>query len=1009
MGNHPEVLLLGGVTLKLNGSPPPGLTSRKAVALFVYLICHPGQPFSRDLLANLFYGHLPQPRAAADLRVLLSRLRPLSQYLRVTRHDVAFDPNHPYWLDTLAMEEGLAALAAQTTSRAALSPQAAEGLETALALYRGDFLAGFHVPDALVFEEWAVVERERLGRLALEGLERLVSHYSVTGEFGAGLKAVTRLLELDSLHEAGHRHMMRMLARSGQPNQALAHYRTCCQVFADELEAEPSSETKVLYGRIRDMAKGPAHNLPSWSTSFVGRKEELAWIAQRLQTPGCRLLTLVGPGGIGKTRLAIEAARGQVDQFWGGVRFVSLVEVDSIQQVISAMATALNLTFQGPEDPKTQLLRRLRNKSVLLVLDTFEHLVTPPLSLQEGATKRRGGSHRPLKGRQRGGSAAQLLADILQAAPRVKLLVTSRQRLNLSGEWAMPVGGLPLPASAEAEHLARSGAAQLLVERGRQVRPGFRLSAADRPAALRLCRLVGGMPLAIELAAGWLKLVSPAAIAREIERDLDVLAASYYDVPERQRDIRAVFEYSWGLLSETERRGARALAVFRGGFRRQAAEAVLGEKEKGAGGQVLRLLSGLVDKALLVATPTGRYTQHPLVRQFAGEKLAAWPEELAQARERHGRYYAAFLEQRRTDLEGPRQMEAFAEIVEELENIRTAWHWANDGGRVAEIGMSLECLFLYFTTRNRYREAQAFFGQALDTVQQVSERASEPAALGSDQVTKAVPDRETTAVLSRALVCQAMCMVHLGALEQAGVEGVKDLVVRSLDLARSTGEYKTIVVALDTLGLVALAQGQVKQARTYVEEALRLARAKGDAWLCAMSLSYLGGCARREDYAEAAAYYRESVAICQDRGDLRGYMASLFQLGEMTRLCGQLAEAKSIFDEGLVISRELDNLIARVWFLAGLTELAFASGDYRQAGDYLQECLTIAEEDDNYWGPVPDLTRIGNPAEAIRNCPAAQEYFNESVRLALDLHFQTQVLEPLVRLAELLVGNSGRA
>jgi tetratricopeptide (TPR) repeat protein len=410
----------------------------------------------------------------------------------------------------------------------------------------------------------------------------------------------------------------------------------------------------------------------------------------------------------------------------------------------------------------------------------------------------------------------------------------------------------------------------------------------------------------------------------------------------------------------------------------------------------------------LWAAPSGRYTQHTLIQQFTGEKLAARPEEKAGARERHGRYYAAFLKQRGTDLEGPRQMEAFAEIDEELDNIRTAWHWANEGQRVAEIGMGLECLFLYFTTRNRHREAQVVFGQALDTVQRVFERTSEPGALATDQVKKAACDRETTAVLSSALLCQAMCMVHLGPMDQAEIKRVTELLARSLDLARSIGEHKTIVVALDTLGFVALAQGQVMQARTYIEEALRLAKAKGDPWLTAMSLSYLGGCARREDYAEAAAYYRESAAICRERGDLRGYLAPLFQLGEMIRLRGQLAEAKSMFEEGLAISREVDVLAAKAWFLVGLTELTFASDDYRQTGHYLQECLAIVEEDDNYWGWVPDLVSIGDPAEAISNCPAAQEYFDESVSLALDLHFQTLVLEPFVRLARLLAQQAKR-
>ena len=908
MGDHLEVFLLGGVTLKLNGAPVPGLTSRKATALFVYLICHPGQSFSRDLLADLFYGHLAQPRATANLRVLLSRLRPLGDYLNVTRQGASFNAERSYWLDTLALEEGLAALAAQPATGDPLPPEAAETLEAALAPYRGDFLAGFFLPDAYGFEEWAVVERERLGRLAEAGLERLVRHYSAAGEYGAGLRAGTRLLELDPLHEAGHRHVMRMLARGGRPNQALAHYRTCCQVFADELGAEPSPETKALYGRIRDMAKGPAHNLPAFSTSFVGREEELAQIARRLQRPACRLLTLVGPGGMGKTRLAVEAARRQVSHFWGG-------------------------------------------------------------------------------------------------APRVKLLVTSRQRLNLSAEWATPIRGLPLPASAAEGDLAHSAAARLLVERGRQVRPGFTLSAEDRPAALRVCHLVGGMPLAIELAAGWLKVLSAADVAQEIERGLDFLTTSQPDVPKRQRDMRAVFEYSWRLLSEDERRAARRLAVFRGGFRREAAEAVLGDGGPGAGDQpgpaardALALLSSLVDKSLLAVTPAGRYTKHPLLQQFAGEKLTAQPEELAQARERHGRYYAAFVQAREADLRSFRQTAAAQEIAEEFENTRAAWRWALSEQRVSEIRLCLEGLLKYAVHRTRLHEVKGLIEQTSDTLQQILDQRSQPTAVDIRQAQNRLCDREMRNARAYAAKGQALCAFYLGPLEQA-----EDLFEKSLDLSRQADLYFPTAFVLAMMVLTNLSKGRYEQATACAQEVMALAEVNEDEWMRSVALDCLGRCRQREEYAQAAAYFRESAAGFQRVGDLHAISSPLCQLGVISRLLGDVKKAKTVFEEGLAFARQIRDPASTVWFLAGLGELAFASEDYCQAQHYLRECLSIADEGDVYWEPVPDLASVADLAEALHDCPTAAEHFEKAVSLALAMGLPNRVLEPLVQLARLLV------
>ena len=293
---------------------------------------------------------------------------------------------------------------------------------------------------------------------------------------------------------------------------------------------------------------GPDWNLPAPATRLVGREAELAALAQLLDDPTCRLLSLVGPGGIGKTRLAIEAACDLWQRFADGVFFASLAGTSSSEFMVPAIAQAVALNFAGPADPRVQLANYLRNKQVLLLLDNLEHLL-------EGV---------------------DLLVEMLEETPGVKLLVTSRERLELQAEWVFEVQGLPVPAEDEVERLEKYSAVQLFLQRTRQAQVAFELSTEDRAHVARICRLVEGMPLAIELAAAWVPVLSCAEIADEIARSIDFLTTTMRDVPERQRSIRAVFDHSWHLLSEEEQQVLRPMSIFRGGFTRQAAEAVAG-------------------------------------------------------------------------------------------------------------------------------------------------------------------------------------------------------------------------------------------------------------------------------------------------------------------------------------------------------------------------------------------------------------------------------------------------
>lgn len=586
-----ELSLLGHVEIRRNGQPLEGFVSAKVEALLIYLAVT-GRPHGRETLAGLFWGDKPESRARANLRKALSNLRQLlGGLVTITEQTVVFNRGGAYRLDVTAFEAALAAAGA--------TPPNPDTLRRAVELYRGDFLTGFVVETSLPFEEWALAERERLRRLAIQALHQLAAAYTAQGEYTAGINVVCRLLALEPWQEEAHRQLMTLLARSGQQAAALAQFETCRRILANELGVEPLPETQALYQRLKSRGQFAPHNLPPQSTPFVGREAELAQIAAYLDRAECRLLTLVGAGGMGKTRLALQSAAENLSLFKDGVYVVSLVGVRSAKLLAPAIAKVAGCPLAGSGQPERQLIDYLAGREMLLILDNFEQLLTPP-------------------------GAEELLVKILAGAPHVKLLVTSREWLKLREEWVVTVEGLTYPdeeaeggltgAEAASQSIYAYSAIKLFVQHAQRLRADFALTAANQPDIIRLCRLVNGMPLGLELAATWTPLLSCAEIVAEVERDLDFLTDSSRQIPERHRSLRAVFESSWNLLTDAEQDGLKKLAIFKGKFQREAAIHATGAS--------LQLLLTLFGKSLLRRDTLGRYSMPELLGQYVLEKLA---------------------------------------------------------------------------------------------------------------------------------------------------------------------------------------------------------------------------------------------------------------------------------------------------------------------------------------------------------------------------------------------------
>jgi predicted ATPase/DNA-binding SARP family transcriptional activator len=690
MGRNLRVRALGRVELNVDGRPLVELASAKATALLVYLAMT-GTARSRSALAGLLWSDLPEETARANLRLVLSKLRrALPGQVDADRQAVVLAPGRPVWVDALEVER-----LAGTTAEV----DAGELLAT-VRLCRGDLLDGFELPGAALFDDWLVARRAACRSAMLALMDRAVRRARDGGDAAAGVEVARRLIELEPLHEEAQRALMWFLAKGGQRGAALAQFETCRYVLREELAIEPSAATVALrdeiargggFADLGEPVTGPARRpsaadpaLPQPLTVLVGREEELARLDALLDDPACRLVTLVGPGGIGKTRLALEVTAARQARHRDRVTFVSFVGTEPVRAeaqrdlVVVTVAAALEVSLAVPRDPLDLLADHLAGRELLLVLDNLEQLR----------------------------DAAEVVAELLRRAPGVQVLATSRRRLGLGAEWLLEVPGLPYPPPGDAA-VASYESVQLFEARAALVRHGFR-AAADAEGVARLCRLLGGVPLAIELAAHWVRSASPSAIADRLGGGLDLLATTSPDVERRHRSLRGVIDWSWQLLTEPERLVLARLSVLRGGFDLDAAAAVAGA--------TLPLLGDLVDQSLVEVGEDGRYGMHELLRQYAAERLSADPADERATRERHAAYFASLLPDPHATLSGSPAAAGDGSVDpldSEAENLRAATDWLVAHAEPARLGEHIGRLWPLYQRKGWFREAQAVLTAAL--------------------------------------------------------------------------------------------------------------------------------------------------------------------------------------------------------------------------------------------------------------------------------------------------------
>lgn len=608
-------------------------------------------------------------------------------------------------------------------------------------------------------------------------------------------------------------------------------------------------------------------------TAFVGRSRELAAIENDFEDQSCRLLNLVGLGGVGKTRIAWEVGTRLVETFPHGVHFVPLAAIATPDLIVPTIAAAIGFTFQGSEPPQIQLIRHLSSRDMLLILDNFEHLID---------------------------GGADLIAEILRDAPGVRLLITSRERINLREEWLIDVHGLDYPAGdIDAENFS---AVQLFLQHARRVKGDFQLTDANRADVVRICRLVEGMPLALELAAVWVRALSCRAIGDEVARSLDFLTTNLRDMPEKHRSMRAVFSRSYGLLTAEQQQMFAKLSVFRGGFEREAAEAVAGAS--------LTILAEFVDKSLLSISGEGRYSIHELLRQYGEEQLetSGIGDEV---RDAHSAYYADFLDQRVEDMKGRRQIAALVEIRSDFENVRTAWNWTAATKSESRLDYMLEGLWLYCILENRLQEGRAMAQYA--NAQLSSKERSE--SLWGRLLARAV-DREDSA---------------------------RELIT-ALQIANRHNALTEIGFCLSQLASTAYVRGEFAKTKQFLDQSLEIYRQSRDRFYIAKTLFDLQSHNYEGSWDDFIRYGGESYRLSHEIGDRVGAAWSVSAVAMEHSREGRFMQAERLWLERIELGYETGNLVLAASGKGHIShKIYFVTGDFEKARATAEDSLTIAQ------------------------------------------------------------------
>jgi predicted ATPase/DNA-binding SARP family transcriptional activator len=946
-----SIKLLGAFHATVDGEPIAESRTKKIEALLAYLAMESDVVHRRETLVGLLFPEQPEETARTNLRQTLTRLRRAifdkdadPPFLLISRESTQFNLDSHVSLDVIQFHQLTNGCDEHKGSQNGRCADCMARLAEGLTLYKGPFLDGFFLQDSTTFDEWANTHRAYFKQVAQTSLHKLATYHEQRGEYLQAETAVRQLIGIEPWDEAAQQQLMRLLAYQGQRNAALYQYQTFFTLLEEELGVEPIAETQTLRTQIANISDQRPRQLPARELSFIGREEELAQISLHLASPKQRLVTLVGSGGIGKTRLAIEAGWRVADKFLGpfmhGVFFVSLAGVavdgeptmqEQQHQLLVAIAEGIGFSYSGSQNPLKQLTHYLQKRSLLLILDNCEHIVP---------------------------AARELLQLLLRDTMALNVLATSRERFNLASEWTLDIVGLAYPQRYEPHlNLTQYSAIQLFVERAQQVDSQFTVGEDGRshcpPAAVtHICQLLYGIPLAIELATAWVRMLTCSEIAREIEQNLDALTTTMAHIPARHRSMRAVFDHSWHLLSEAEQQTAARLSVFRGGFSRHAAQTITTAH--------LSQLASLLDKSLLHRTTeeTIRFQMQEVLRQYATQKLSEMPDAETAVRQHHTTFYLSLLADHTTMLRSSQQEQAVDEISLEIRNIRAAWQSAIDENQFNLINTAIDALGLFYYMRSWFVEGADLFTRAVTQLSSdmlpltiygklLARQGWFTFLLGKHTAAHALLHQSLQLLRSQNATEDMIFNLNFLAVVTytlGDYTAAETLCLEGLALCHTHQDQYNTAIANNILSQITFLMGDFERSRQYCETSLMIEETIGNRWSMGFSFINLGRVAfAQKQYAEARTLYQNSLAIRIAMRDARGQAICLNHLGDASRALGNLSEAVTQYQASLSVAQDIGDHVSMT---KSLTRLGHVYGEQtiiHEAWHNFQQALKQAQ------------------------------------------------------------------
>jgi predicted ATPase/DNA-binding SARP family transcriptional activator len=872
------------------------LPTRKTRALLAYLGVQVGRPFARSTLMGLLWGEVPEANAQASLRQALVDLRKALPRtppgLLIEERNVTLKAS-VIAVDVSEFEQ----LFAEATPAA---------LETAVTIYQGELLEGLSL-NAPAFEEWLLGERERLRGLATKAMETLLAYQVESGRLDTALRTAGRLLALDPLRESAHRTLMSLYARQGRWTDVARQYQICLTRLRQELAVEPESETKLLYDHLleqRAMHGGVGsfgsriqehthpNNLPRQLTSFIGREHEMDEIKRLLRTT--RLLTITGTGGSGKTRLALQISADLITLYPNGIWLVELAALSDPTLVPKAVATAIDLPEQPGRNLTEILADALQRKSILIILDNCEHLVA---------------------------ACADLTTALLRTCPNLRVLATSREALGVMGEitWRVPSLSVPDPQHLPPlDRFTEYEAVRLFIDRAAATTPKFAVTRSNAPAVAQVCHRLDGIPLAIELAAARVKVLEAEQIAARLDDRFGLLTGGSRTVLPRQQTLRAAMDWSYNLLSESERVLLQRLAVFAGGWTLEAAEAVCSRNSVEASA-ILDSLTQLVDKSLVAVETFGggmRYRLLETVRQYAHEKLRE-TDDITIVSRRHRDYLLNLTEEGESKFWGPAERHWLDRLEAEHDNLRAVIAWSveheDDEAALRLVG----ALGWFWYRYGHWAEGRNW----------------------AESTLKRAPDAPPVVRL-RGLRTAGDLAVAQGDTK----EGIL-LYTEALRLARQLRDKREMGRSLHRLGHAMVIKGEWQQADAALKESVAVCRQSEDTWTTAAALRRWSTVAlRRKDYAQARDRAAKGVALFRRIGYVRGISMAMRSLSYVAYHEQNYAEAGALLQESIALREQINDEESSSLGLVELGNLARRLGDHDRAVEYLTEALITQQK-----------------------------------------------------------------